>query len=303
MGLLFYPSKNHSRLNRKDFCPEVFGGRVMVNPNYNISPLPEGVLAICDSGAFQDIDKNKRLSQEKALLRQLEFEKRVAPNDDWCFESIAIYDQMLGVDEQIVNGKKVKVRGDRDSSQGAIKETLASAEYYNRNRDLVRGRIMFVGQGIDSEQYIRECVIPMMDYMKHGDWFGFGGFCIIGRVPSLKPLFYRVFSEVLPLVKKCGVTRFHLLGVTVTDAVSHVSDIARQEGVVLSNDSSSIEVNSILGKVFLECQGKWKKLYGRAEKYKSYHPADLAHDNIAAYHRWCSQIYPPSYRPVQLPLF
>lgn len=299
-GALFYPSKNHSKLNGKAFQPEAQYGRVMVNPCYRIAPLASGVQALCDSGAFQDIDAQRRLPVEEALRRQLAFETLISPSSSWHFEAIAIYDQMLGVDEVLVGGKKVKRRGDKESGRRAVAETLKAAAYYATQRDQIRGRIMFVGQGVNPDQYIDDCLTPMLDLMRPGDYFALGGFCIIGKVPSLKPLFVQTLARALPLLKKRGIKRVHLLGVTVPDMVALASQMCRAERLTLSLDSSSLEVNSVLGKVFVG--GKWVKVYSKEDKFINYHPNDLAHRNILAYHEWCATLRnapPPTIR--QLP--
>ncbi len=151
-------------------------------------------------------------------------------------------------------------------------------------RDRIQGRICFAAQGINPDHYVNACVVPMLDLMQAGDWFAFGGFCIIGKVPSLKPLFYETVDRVLPLLKAKGVTRAHILGVCVADAIRYADAAGKRHGVEMSTDSSSIEVNSVMGKVF--DAGRWQQRWSKAEKYVSYHPRDLAHANIETYTRW-----------------
>jgi hypothetical protein len=287
--MLFYPSKVNNGLNRQPYLPERQCGRVMLNPNYPVR-LAAPVPAMCDSGAFQDIDKHQRLLPWTALERQLAFERRVSADlpGDWHFEAIVTYDQMLGVDEQIVDGKKIKQRGNENTARPAIAETLQAARYYSRQRHRVQGALCFAAQGATPRQYVSECVIPLLDVMAPGDWFAFGGFCIIGRVPSLKPVFAETARAVLPLLRRKGIRRAHLLGIGVTDMVRLAAELGRQEGIVMSTDTSSIEVNSILGKVF--DGARWHYRYTKAQKGTAYHPCELAHANLLYYDAFCASL-------------
>lgn len=126
--------------------------------------------------------------------------------------------------------------------------------------------------------------------MQPGDWFAFGGFCIIGRVPSLKPVFAETARVVLPLLARKGVRRAHLLGIGVTDMVRLAAELGRQEGIVMSTDTSSIEVNSILGKVF--DGARWHYRYTKEQKGSAYHPCELAHANLLYYDAFCASLAP-----------
>jgi hypothetical protein len=291
--MLFYPSKNNNALNRRPFSPDLVTGRAMVNPHYPVLVSP-ATLAMCDSGAFQDDGVSRpRLQPWEALTRQLALEQRMswhatgAP-DGWRFESIVTYDQMFGVDECMVDGAKVKRRGTIETAQPAVDETLRAAAYYATQRHRIQGRVVFAAQGIDPDHYVDACVMPMLDVMRPGDWFAFGGFCIIGKVPSLKPLFYETVERVLPLLRRRGIPRAHILGVCVADAIRYADAAGKRHGVEMSTDSSSIEVNSIMGRVF--DAGRWEQRYTKAEKYVGYHPCDLAHANIETYARWSGSL-------------
>jgi hypothetical protein len=299
--MLFYPSKCNNALNRRPFLPELQCGRAMLNPNYPVQ-LARPVPAMCDSGAFQDIDKGQRLLPWSALERQLRFERVVSatlPND-WHFEAIVTYDQMLGVDEQVVDGKKIKRRGNEETARPAIAETLLAARYYARQRHRVQGRLCFAAQGATPRQYVEECVVPLLDVMQPGDWFAFGGFCIIGRVPSLKPVFAETVRAVLPLLAHKGIRRAHLLGIGVTDMVRLAAELGRQHGVVMSTDTSSIEINSTMGRVF--DGGRWEHRYTKEQKYTAYHPCDLSHANLLRYDAFCAALRPHQLAPVAEPV-
>lgn len=289
--MIFYPSKCHNALNGRAFRPEWVCGRAMLNPKYGAARLSVPVPALVDSGAFQDIDTGLRLLPWTALSRQLAYIRTVAADLDargypaWQPEGVMIYDQMAGVDEALIDGKKQKVRGTEETARPAIAATLQSAAYYASQRARIRGAIAFVGQGVTPRQYVQECVVPLLDLMQPGDWFAFGGFCIIGRVPSLKPLFVETVRATLPLLARKGIRRAHLLGVAVTDMVRFAAEEGRRAGIAMSLDTSSIEVNSVLGKVF---DGRrWVKRYDKADKYTAYHPCTLAEANLLYYDAFC----------------
>lgn len=288
--MLFYPSRTRDKLNgNKPVTFERLIGRAMLNPIYPVHVFDPHALAICDSGAFQDLGKRPRLSLGNALDRQLRYEEQLRwrINDhDFYFESILIYDQMAGVDEALVNGRKQKIRGNEETAHRAVHETLEAAHYYASQRGRIRGRLCFVGQGVTPDQYVHGCIAPMARMMRPGDWFGFGGFCILGRQRSLLPIFYETFPAALDMLIPLGIDRFHLLGVCVPEAVTFAARIAGARGVALSTDSSAIELSSVIsGAVYVDGRkkrGPWSK----AQKGVDYCPTQLAHDNIVRYSDW-----------------
>jgi hypothetical protein len=163
-GAYFYPSKNHGRLNARAFVPEAVDLRAMVNPHYkNLRDFEDpgrpallpGTLAVCDSGAFQERDMLGRLSPDKALDRQLALERQLQL--DGCgahfrFEAVVTYDMLVGVDEAIVNGKRVKRRGTEATAEVAVCETLLSACQYWERRHEVAGAIAYSAQGATLSQ-------------------------------------------------------------------------------------------------------------------------------------------------------
>lgn len=288
--MIFYPSRTRDTLNGyKPVHFERLVGRAMLNPLYPIRAFDSKALAICDSGAFQDLGARPRLTNANALGRQLRYEEQLRwrTNDhDFHFESVMIYDQMAGVDEAIVDGRKVKVRGDEESADRAIVETLEAARYYADRRADIAGKLCFVGQGIDAQQYVEDCVYLMRPLMRPGDWFAFGGFCIIGRQRSLLPKFYETFPAALDALIPIGIRRFHLLGVCIPEAVTFAAKAAAARGVVLSTDSSAIELASVIsGAVYVDGRKK-KGPWTKAQKGIDYCPTQLAHDNIVKYSAW-----------------
>lgn len=289
----FYPSKNNNALNRQPFDPDVVTGRAMVNPHYRVLVHP-ATAALCDSGAFQDDDIHRpRLQPWQALTRQLEYETwlswQIVGHPGWHFRGIVTYDQMFGVDECMVDGVKVKRRGTEATAAPAVAETLRAAAYYATQRHRIRGALLFAAQGITPDQYLG-CVEALLDLMRPGDWLAFGGFCIIGKVPSLKPLFYETLARALPLLRRKGIVRAHILGVTVSDAIREAARLGRMHGVQMSTDSSSAEINSVMGRVWCHQRESWRATYTKAQKYIDYQPCQLALANIQEYATWASRL-------------
>jgi hypothetical protein len=297
--MLFYPSKTQDHMWQRPLPVEAVAGRVMVNPNYRVT-ISRHAAAICDSGAFQDIDRHSRLAPWDALSRQLRFEEQLRwrhGDHDWSFEAVVIYDQMQGVDEAIVNGKKVKQRGTIVTARQAVDETLRAAAYYATQRHRIQGALCFVGQGATPDQYVNQCVLPELDMMQPGDWFAFGGFCIIGRVRSLKPLFMETIDRVLPLLRRKGIDRAHLLGVCVADMVEYAAEAGRREGITMSNDSSAPEFAAAVNGTIYRNGRLIKGPYTKADKNVTYFPSDLALANVKAYTDWAAQLAPAVREP------
>lgn len=278
----------------------------MCNPHYPVTTI-RGSRRIWDSGAFQERDMLNRLEPYQALDRQLAADDicRYRSKDyDNPAEAIVTYDMLLGVDEAIVNGKRIKKRGSEETARQAVYETLRSAAYYATQRQKINDRtaIAFAAQGATVEQYV-DCVIELLGMMQPQDWLAFGGFCIIGKQPSLKPLFVKTVQQVLPMLARKGIVRAHILGVTVADMVDFAAKEGRKHGIVISTDSSGVETNSIMGKIFDGSQylltgeygenkyiTPWTHRWGREDKYTKYKPCELAMENIQRYHEWSTAL-------------
>ena len=282
----FYPGKNNNELNAQPFAPELVTGRVMVNPHYRVDLAP-GTRYVIDSGAFQERDMLDRLQPWQALDRQLRLEAQIEYGPCGLpAEAIVTYDMLVGVDEAIVNGKRVKTRGDEQSAAPAVFETVRSARYYKSRESDIRGAIAYAAQGATARQYMG-CVAELLPLLRPGrDWLALGGFCIIGRMPSLKTTFYDVLGEALPLCQAHGVARIHILGVAVADAIVKATEIGRDyPGITLSTDSTGPEMCAVFGRGYTE-RGTQEPRYTRAQKYVDYHPATFAIENIRDYHTW-----------------
>lgn len=296
--MLFYPSKVGNGRRGVLFVPEKITGRAMLNPVYNKLKhlfLPADLLL--DSGAFQDIHLLQRLTPEQALQRQLNFKTyldALLGYTDWNFEAVATYDQMAGIDEAIVNGRKVKVRGNEESALRAIEETLYSAQYYYSQKELIGTKIIYVAQGINAKQYAEKCVAELLPLMRPTDYFGFGGFCIIGRQRrQLLPVFYETVDRVMPMLRRHNITRAHIFGVCLPEAVTYLAESGRKHGIVTSTDSSAPEFAAIFaGATFENGRQKTPRLRNNPDwrPYTHYHPVELAHENIRRYNEWISPL-------------
>jgi hypothetical protein len=207
------------------------------------------------------------------------------------------------VDERYdaVTDERVKARGTVDTAAKAVAISIENAHYYGAHRSCLPGPIAFAAQGASPDQY-EYCVDQILPLFQPGDILALGGFCIVGMKPEYKAQLLEVSRRVFTKLNKLGIKRAHLLGVAVSDMVFRVGQIANEHGVSLGFDSSSIEVNSVLGKIWEPKQASyvqmfdipycnrqvadWTKVYGKIDKKVRYHPADLAHDNINKYTQW-----------------
>lgn len=279
-------------------------------------PLLPGTLAGDDSGAFQEGDedpdrvepetrKGYRRTPSQALDRQLAHEKRLQRDGcgpDFHFEWIVTYDKLQGVDEAMrVNPQtglteQIKKRGTEKTGEGAVAATIASAEHYSRERHRVHGAVAYSAQGVTLTQYLR-CTEALLELMGTDDWYAFGGFCIIGMQPSLKPQFAATIRAVGPRLKAKGIRRAHLLGVCAHDCIQVAVDELHKCDVDVSTDGSGPEQNSINGRVWdiehtatSRHGSPWRQEYTKEQKLAEggYHPkpSDCSRRSGTAHPAW-----------------
>lgn len=286
---LFYPSRVYSGTKDYRYQPENITKRVMLNPVYKVTTLNYPFDALVDSGAFQDIDKHERLTPAQAFDRQRRYRDKLRKDfRDFDFEAVSIYDQMIGVDECVIDGKKIKRRGTKETAKQAVEATLYSARYYNDHRDEYN-RIIYIAQGIDPEQYL-ECTEQLLTYIRPGlDYFGFGGFCIIGRQRKIMlPIFQETCISVFPALARAGIHRAHLFGICLPEAVKIAKKYGDMYGIQLSTDSSAPEINAVaFGKMYTE-EGRINRSAGI--KWIDYNPIELAHSNVRKYNEWIKNL-------------
>lgn len=284
----------------------------MVNPHYKVT-LHKNTQYFIDSGAFQERDIHSRLQPWSALDRQLRLETYISWNNGPDHAAgIVTYDMLAGVDEAFVHKKtgvevspdnilqipryalkdykRIKKRGTPEKAQIAVNETIRSAKYYKSQEHRIAGSILYACQGATPDQYIA-CALEILPLLrKDRDIFAFGGFCIIGKVPSLKAVYYETLARLLPILKDYGINKAHVLGVTVSDAIARTIEMTKPYNIQFSTDSSSPEINAaIYGRSFCEDDYIYKKRYERHEKYVEYIPCDLALESIKNYNNWITQ--------------
>ncbi len=317
------PSKNHGRLNGCTFDPDRVAGAVMYNPHYrNMAPGVDrdapwhhpGALAVEDSGAFQERDMLRRLTADAALDRQLAHEGLVRDRvPGFRFDAVVTYDLLVGVDEALEprpdgTMRRVKRRGTAATAAAAVAETVRSAAAYARRRDEVAGAIAYAVQGADPDQYA-QCAADVLPHVRPGrDWLALGGFCILGMRRGLMPEFRESCTRVVPMAVAAGAARIHLLGVCYHPAVEYLARLCHEHGIPCSTDSASIEVNSVMGRVWdarrMATGSPWDcRAYPPSAKVRTaesvalgttpagrYRPAELALANIERFTAWCRSL-------------
>lgn len=302
----YYVSKNHNRLNRRAFSPETITPRLCLSPKYPITLArsPAEMDIILDSGAFQDISHEERLTFQTALSRQLEFEKRVGFTSNY----IVSYDHI--VDEcPTVRGKRKKHRVSFSTAERYVDETIDAAKFLaDCRKELEPRRLILSNQGVTPSQYV-ECVKEILKFSEPVDVIGLGGFCIIGQVPRLINDYFKVIEETLPLLETRKIRRLHIFGVGVFKVLIRTHVLCHRHNVIPSYDTSSMEFNAIFGRAFSPDIMRigppgvhLTQVFKRDDKYELYHPRDWAMLNIRMVHMFWDElekIYPISGREEQ----
>ncbi len=200
---------------------------------------PERVVALLDSGAFGDAPE-ARLTAEAALARQLAWERKAGARwgmPDWRAHAIVSYDRLI--DETWVAGVKHKRRWTVGQADAAVAETVAAAAYLSSQRARLYPRTLVLSaQGVDCQQY-EDCAAEVLRYARPGDWFGLGGWCILGRWRSWMPVYHATLRRVLPRVAAAGVRHVHIFGVLYRPALGALVWLADQYGLTVSTDSGA----------------------------------------------------------------
>lgn len=280
----YYVSKNHNTLNRKPFQPEKITPYICLNPYYSTSlSVPANVLL--DSGAFQDVKTQHRLSFSSALQRQLDYEK----GHNFTSECVVSYDRIVDEKYDKTMGQ-VKQRVDLRTATKYVRETIAAAKYLADQRSDMKSRKLILScQGVTKRQYLY-CLKEVLEFVEPEDIIGFGGFCIVGQKPQLITDFLRTVELALPKIKEKGVKRIHLFGVGVLRPLVRVYFLARKYGIDVSYDTSSYEFNSTMGKMFNPEILGMSKIFTKEEKFEMYHPCDLALFNIKLINLFWDQV-------------
>jgi len=272
----YYVSKCRNSLNGKPYAPELANRFVCINPYYTIK-LDKSVRpkVIIDSGAFQDVGNDSRLTFENALKRQLDFEKKVGVTA----EAIVSYDRLVDEQLDMVNGQ-VKKRVTQKVSVDYVQETIEAAKYLSEQRKrLGKRKLILSCQGVSVDQYLR-CIDSILGYAEKDDIIGFGGFCIISRSNDYEKQYYSVLEKAIPKITEAGIARIHIFGVGMFRSLVQTDIYCRKNGIEASYDTSSPELNSTFGRVFFPPGPSLVCVYDKTQKFRGYHPAVLAEFNI-----------------------
>lgn len=270
----FYVSKCNDNLNGKPYFPELINSRICLNPYYRVN-LAENVKPhiIIDSGAFQDVGNDSRLTFKEALDRQLKFEKKF--NNGYKAEAIVSYDHL--VDEQLDLTKgQIKKRVSRKIANDYVMETIEAAEFLSKKRKkLGKRKLILSCQGISIPQYLK-CLDNVLSVTENNDIIGFGGFCIISKKIKYEQQYYNILRKAVPKLKEANIKRLHIFGVGLFRALVQTDIFTRIHGIETSYDTSSQELNGTFGRVFCPMGPNLTTVYNKVHKKKGYHPADLA---------------------------
>lgn len=182
----------------------------------------------------------------------------------------------------------MKRRWSLKDAESAVQETVAAAAYLASQRDdLVPRKLILSCQGVDAIQYA-ECAVEVLKHAQPGDWFGYGGWCILGRWKSWLAEFWRTLHSTLPLVKRAGLSHVHIFGVLWPPALGGLLALADIHGLTVSTDSS---------KPVQDCT--------RADPVKAGRRRDHWRDNVQFWRDLCANLRDtsdyrvPSFRGVQ----
>jgi hypothetical protein len=176
-----------------------------------------------------------RLSLKDALQRQEDPAERFGYVHQ--LEARASYDVLI--DETWSEGEagelvRTKRRWSEADAQWAVEETVASAVYLDAHRNGIP--CIMSAQGVSVKQYLR-CAERILPFMRDGDLFGLGGFCILGRIPSLLPAYYEILHRLIPFLGCEGVRRVHLWGSCYAPALGPLLYLCDAYGIQVSTDS------------------------------------------------------------------
>lgn len=192
--------------------------------------IPPDTLVIQDSGAFSD-GPSHRLDIAAALNRQIAHGEKYGYADQITHR--ASYD--LLIDEVWTGGNRHKRRWSVQEAEDAVTTTVAAARYMAQHKD--RPAVLSV-QGVDAAQYM-DCARQVVPLLEPDDVLGFGGWCIIGKMPAvMMPVFRETIRLVVPWLGRHSVRRVHIWGVLYAPALGELLWMCDQQDIELSTDSA-----------------------------------------------------------------
>jgi hypothetical protein len=242
--LLYAGLGGETTWNRHPVAP---GSHACIAPVYgkkrrvvNRVAVPRDTLVIQDSGAFSD-NWADRLTFPAALKRQEDHAQRFTYADQITHR--ATYD--LLIDEVWINGNRFKRRWTVQDAESAVNTTVAAARWLDDHRNGLP--LIVSAQGVDAPQYLR-CAERLMPYIRQGDYFGFGGWCIIGKMPAvMMPVFRETVKTVVPFLGKEGIRHVHIWGVIYPKALGVLLWECDQWGITISTDSVGPTTHPVFG--------------------------------------------------------
>ena len=242
---LFYCGVAETVWNRSPVSP---GSHTCVSPVYGRTiegrhetrvRLPSDTLCIQDSGAFSD-GPGRRLDPRTALERQQAHSLKYGYETQVTHR--ASYDFLI--DESWTDGNRFKRRWSVIDAEEAVDATIEAAEFMAEYSDLPA---ILSAQGVDADQYFR-CTRRVAPFLRKGDVFGLGGFCVTGKMPAqMMPVFQDTFWKVIPWIATQGVKRVHIFGVIYAHALGQLLWLCDQHDIALSTDSIGPNLNPIRG--------------------------------------------------------
>lgn len=244
----FYCGVSDAKWNRHPVRP---GPLACISPVYGSSErtarpsratVPAGTQVLQDSGAFSD-GPGQRLTLEQALARQIAHAERYGYASRVTHR--ASYDVLI--DEVWTDGNRSKRRWSVRDADSAVRETVAAARYLaEQPRET---KLVLSAQGVDAAQYL-ECVQEVAPLLESGDVLGLGGWCIIGKLPSvMMPVFRETIRRVIPWAGKQGIKQVHIWGVLYAPALGELLWLCDQHDIKVSTDSA--------GPVVRVAHGSW----------------------------------------------
>ncbi len=192
--------------------------------------LPE-TKVLQDSGAYgEPLSRfNKRLTFANALKRQEQHAQRYDYADKIAYR--ASYD--LLIDHRLANRQIVRASG--PDGVEAVDYTIRAARFLAKHRNGVP--LALNAQGSTPEQYFH-CVQQIVPLLQENDTLGLGGWCILGRMPSLMQNFLETLALIIPFCFGEGVQRIHLYGCIYYPALAACLAICDYHNIKMSVDSA-----------------------------------------------------------------
>jgi hypothetical protein len=244
-AIRFYCGINERTWNHHPVAPGAYAciapvyGRTSRTKTVNVVCVPADTEVIQDSGAFSD-GPGQRLPVEAALERQIAHAQTFGYGAHVTHR--ASYD--LLIDEKWIGERRHKARWSEADAALAVEETVRAAAYLAHHRHGMRA--ILSAQGVSPQQYLG-CVEDIVPLLEEGDMLGLGGWCILGKFPSLMAVFCETMRRVFPFLARERVTWIHSWGVCYAPALQVLAWLCSEYGIRLSTDSAHPSLHPVFG--------------------------------------------------------